>query len=570
MKTASELSGLLSRIDGSGYKAYKKIEGDWSLAPFVLHVDHVQGDPYAAPSRLRLSLDSKEAMFPGWTTSTRTRTVSCEDFVARIAGEEASRRSRRMGTGGSGQIRVDAGGQEILHRTAVRMKETSIELRLSVGLPAKGRRVMGKAATGLLLEDVFEVGKRSLFFERIPSEDLVNHLSTAEDHEYLQAVLDDMGLVAFIADGSILPRESGVSQRPLNRKLAVPFESPQRLRKVVDLPHAGTVSGMGIPEGVTLIAGGGFHGKSTLLEALSLGVYPHVVGDGRERVASRPDTVKVCAEDGRRVERVNIAAFIGDLPGGIDTTRFSTDNASGSTSQASYIVESIEMGCGVFLIDEDISATNFLIRDARMQQLIPKEKEPITPYIDMVRNLFERHHISTLLVLGGAGDYFDVADTVIAMDEFVPYDATGEAQRIAREIRSPRQAEGEPRYLDIGPRRPDPASFDPRRGGKSVIKPRGLKTVQYGRGDIDLSALMQLIDSSQTRSICEYLRLVPEKLGQQGSLRLAVESIASGISRSGLECISLYPDQHPGDLAWVRTFEVAAAINRLRSLRVRD
>ncbi|MBU4385790.1 MAG: ABC-ATPase domain-containing protein, partial [Actinobacteria bacterium] len=382
--------------------------------------------------------------------------------------------------------------------------------------------------------------------------------------------LPEMGLVAFVADGSLLPRRSGISDLPLPDDRAVRFRSPDALRLEVDLPHRGRVTGMGVREGVTLIAGGGFHGKSTLLEALSLGIYPHVPGDGRELVASRPDTVKVCAEDGRRVENVNISAFISNLPGGIDTTRFSTENASGSTSQASYIIESVEMGAGAFLIDEDISATNFLIRDARMQRLIAKEKEPITPYIDMVRPLYENHGISTVLVLGGAGDYFDVADTVIAMEEFLPMDVTTRAHEIASEIPTPRLDEGEPLRLDIEGRRPDPRSLDPGKGGKPVIKCRGLTSIQLGRTDIDLWALMQLNDRSQTRAICGYLRLLPRELSSSPGLRDAIEAISGQVEQGGLDALSQYPGEHPGDIAYVRGFEVAGAVNRLRSLGVLD
>ena len=569
-RNANELSRILSRIDERGYKAYKEIAGAWSMPPFTLFIDHVQGDPYAAPSRMRLRLDADDAAFPPETISTPTRTAACEDLVARVARGDASRRSRNVGTGGGGLIHVDAGGQEILNRTAARVTGEYAELRLSVGLPARGRRIMGRAAAGLLTEAVPAAGEVSLFHSRLPSGDLASHINTAEDHQRLAALLPEMRLVAFVADGSVLPRKSGISDEPLAASGAVPFRSPEELRLEVELPHRGRVSGMGVREGVTLIAGGGFHGKSTLLQALSLGIYPHIPGDGRELVASRPDTVKVCAEDGRRVERVNISAFISNLPGGIDTTGFSTENASGSTSQASYIIEAVEMGAGAFLIDEDISATNFLIRDARMQRLIAKEKEPITPYIDMVRPLYEDHGISTVLVLGGSGDYFDVADTVIAMDEFIPFDVTADAHRVAVEIPAPRLEEGEPLRLEIVGRRPDPRSLDPRKGGKSVIKARGLGEIQYGRTDIELSALMQLNDRSQTRAICGYLRLLPRELSSSRELKDAIEEISARIQRDGLEALSPYPGEHPGDLAQVRGFEVAGAVNRLRTLRVLD
>ena len=178
----------------------------------------------------------------------------------------------------------------------------------------------------------------------------------------------------------LLPRRSGVDDRPLEGGGVVPFRSPESLRVVLQAPNAGSVPGMGVPVGVTLVVGGGFHGKSTLLRALEAGVYNHRPGDGRERVVSDPDTVKVRAEDGRAVAGVDISAFIDGLPLGQDTHHFTTPNASGSTSQAATIVEALESGAHALLVDEDTSATNFMLRDRRMQSLVPKDAEPITPF----------------------------------------------------------------------------------------------------------------------------------------------------------------------------------------------
>lgn len=568
MRSEQELARILSRIDGAGYKAYKEIAGGWSLPPFTLFIDHVQGDPYAAPSRIRLRLGMKEAGFQDGVFASRIRRMAVEDFIARVARHEAIRLSRNIGTGGGGMIYVDAGGQEIIDRTAVVLRPEFAELRLSVGLPARGRRVMGRPASTILLDSLPSIGKKTLYHEILPQGRLAAHVSVSEDYYRLSELLPEMGLVSFIADGSVLPRESGISQRPLPPERAVAFASPGSLRVEVEVPHRGKITGMGLPEGVTLVAGGGFHGKSTLLEAVSLGIYPHIPGDGREHVATRYDTVKVCAEDGRRVEKVNISAFISNLPGDIDTSSFSTENASGSTSQAANIVEAIEIGAKAFLIDEDISATNFLIRDARMQKLIAEDKEPITPYIDMVRPMLENHRISTALVLGGAGDYFDVADRVIAMEEFIPHDVTASARTIAEEIPTLREKEGEPARLEISPRHVDDRSMDPHKGKKRVIKARGLYKVQYGRTDIDLTCLMQLVDNSQTRAICEILRLLPGQLSNTPELSSSIRSLFELVERDGLDALSPYPGEHPGDLALVRPFEVAGAVNRLRTLRV--
>ena len=199
------------------------------------------------------------------------------------------------------------------------------------------------------------------------------------------------------------------------------------------LPNNGEITGMGIRKGVTLIVGGGYHGKSTLLNALEYGIYNHIPDDGREFVVTNADAVKIRAEDGRSIQSLNIDPFISNLPFDQDTTEFSTANASGSTSQAANILEALEVGASTLLLDEDTLATNFMIRDIRMKTLIAKEKEPITPFVEHVRSLYEEKGISTVIVMGGSGDYFSLADVVIGMIEYSPHDLTSQAHQIVKE-----------------------------------------------------------------------------------------------------------------------------------------
>ncbi len=240
-----------------------------------------------------------------------------------------------------------------------------------------------------------------------------------------------MGLVAFIANGAILPRESGVSEKPLTQG-ALPFLAPPSLEIEVELPNQGKIKGLGIKKGITLITGGGFHGKSTLLKALERGIYNHIPGDGREGVVTLESAVKIRAEDGRFIASTDISPFISNLPFNLDTQKFSTPNASGSTSQAANIIEALESKSKLLLLDEDTCATNFMIRDKRMQTLIHKEDEPITPFIDRVKELYTSFGVSTILVLGGCGDYLEVADTVIMMKNYKPLDVTLPAKKIIK------------------------------------------------------------------------------------------------------------------------------------------
>ncbi|MFW6061888.1 MAG: P-loop domain-containing protein, partial [Planctomycetota bacterium] len=269
-------------------------------------------------------------------------------------------------------------------------------------------------------------------------------------------------------------------------------------------------------------------------------------------------------QDGRRIEKVDIQPFIRNLPLGQDTGAFCTDNASGSTSQAANIVEALEAGTDVLLIDEDTSATNFLMRDYRMQQLVPKRDEPITPLLDKVRQLYRDAGVSTILVLGGAGDYFEVADEVICLEQYRPLDRTERARQIVQEHPSPRQPEGGETFEPIRRRVPLRDSFDPSKGKRSVkIVPRGLTRIQFGTDDIDLSASEQLVDTSQTRAIGEAIHHAMQYMDGR-PLAEVLREVVSDVRERGLDGLTRHP---AGDLAQFRPLELAAAINRLRTLQ---
>jgi len=569
--SATELDSELARIDGRGYKAYKDIEGSYDMGQFTLHVDHVQGDPFAAPSRLCVEIGREVAGLGGELDPSPPARLALEDFLARAFSraikEVISSRRGPRGMGKSGIIEIDAGGQEIIKRTAVVASDETVEARFVLGLPARGRTVLGRQAAQMLLGEVPEIVRRSLFLRSLDGKALARHIRTVEDWTAIQATLPGRGLVAFIADGSVLPRRSGVDSRPLWEDKAVEFKSPPELSVEMELCDGKRISGMGVPEGVTLVVGGGFHGKSTLLDAMAMGVYPHVPGDGRELTASRPGTVKVRAEDGRRVCSVDISPFIDNLPLGRDTKAFSTDNASGSTSQAANIMEALEMRAEVLLVDEDTSATNFMIRDRRMQELVKKDKEPITPFIDRVREIKESFGCSTVIVVGGSGDYFDVADTVIQMDHYEPREVTKAAREIAGKIPTGRSKETPRPMGKIEPRRPDPRSFDPSRGKRDVkIGAKGLKEILFGKTVLELTALEQIVDVSQTRMIGELIHLYSTRYLGKGGLKPGVSAMMDFLKEKGPDAAAPF---RTGNLAMPRPFELAAAINRMRTLRVR-
>ncbi len=567
MKDRQYLGKLLKGIDRKGYKAYKELRGSYDFYDYTLVIDHVQGDPFAAPSRIRVCVPQGVAQFPSDTYQNRSREIALRDFLARRFSDATKRFSSGVrGSGKSGLIFIDRPGQEILERTAVIMNSDSVETRFRIGLPAQGRTIAGREAEVMFFEELPNIVRTSLIYRNLDDRSLDKHIETAEDADCLREMLDQLDCIAFIPDGAILPRKSGVDPRPLTEGSAIPFVSPQSLKREIGLPNRGRVSGMGIRKGITLIVGGGYHGKSTLLKALERGIYNHIPGDGRELVVASPLSVKIRAEDGRRIEKVDISPFITNLPFGQSTVDFATEDASGSTSQAANIMEAIEIGGEVILIDEDTSATNFMIRDRRIQELVAKEQEPITPFIDKVKQLNRDLGVSTVLVIGGSGDYFDVADTVICMIGYRPHDVTGEAHAIAERNRADRKPEGGEQFGTVTERIPIVHSFDPSRGKRDVkISPKGLQSIHYGVHHIDLGAVEQLVDMSQTRAIGDAIHYATQYMNSMRVLKEVIRCVMDDIITKGLDVISPYP---AGDHAAFRPIELAAAINRLRTFKV--
>jgi predicted ABC-class ATPase len=566
LRSIEDLHEALRRIDGRGYRAYKTIAGEYDAGRFRLHVDHVQGDPFAEPSRLRASVPAKDASLPGWTRATGLRRVATADFLNRALHASLGTVSSRQGSGRSGELWILRAGQEVLRRACLTVTpEGSIEARFRAGLPARGRTVLGKAAAELIDAAIAAVDG-ALLFEAIDAGALRRHIETVEDADALRAQLGPRGLVAFVADGAILPRRTGIDDRPLDD--AVPFHAPESLRITLTAPNAGDISGLGVRQGVTLIVGGGFHGKSTLLRAIERGVYDHIPGDGRECVVTVSQAVKVRAEDGRSVAGVDISNFIGPLPRSGDTRAFTTSNASGSTSQAAAIVEALEVGATCLLLDEDTSATNFMIRDARMQALIGSEREPITPFIDRARELAERLRVSTVLVVGGSGDYFDVADTVIAMDAYSPSEVTAEARAVATSHPTRRVHEGG-EWRPIAGRVPLPDSLDPSRGRREVhVRAHSEERLLFGTDEVDLSAVEQIVDRAQTRAMGLALAWArATAIDGQRSLAAALAAIMDALEADGLDA---FQREKTGELAEFRIFELAAFLGRVRTLRVRS
>ncbi|MDR7299851.1 ABC-ATPase domain-containing protein [Haloactinomyces albus] len=549
-RDATGLRQELRGMHGSSYGRYKSLTGTWNFDGFTLEVQKVQPDPYAPASRCQVRVSAETAGFPEnlWSTTVRAR------GLAGVLLRAVDRQLRNS------HLRVDAGHQQVLDRSACQIVDGQVVVRLGIDLPGKGRTIDGKQAEQALCVDLPEAVEAALRWSSADQQRVRDFVESIEDTDALRRQLPELGLVAFVADGAVLPRRSGVDDRPLPDGLA--FSSPDSLRVEVDLPHRGRISGMGVPEGISLIIGGGFHGKSTLLRALENGIYDHVPGDGRELVVCRNDTVKVRAEDGRRVHRVDVSPFVSHLPTGTDTSDFSTDNASGSTSQAASLVESVEAGARVLLLDEDTAATNLMIRDARMQSLVAKESEPLTPFLDLIRPLHRQRGVSTVLVMGGSGDYMDVADRVLMMDSYRAYEMTDRAREVAASPTG-RHAEAE-HFPALRARVPDPSSIGTDR---PKVRSRGTDALTLGDSTVELRAVEQLVDPSQVTGIG--LALVTcVRAGLLDGTRTVAEILDAFDSTVDKRGIAAVDDRFVGDFAVPRRFELAAALNRLRTLRV--
>ncbi|MDK8351338.1 ABC-ATPase domain-containing protein, partial [Gleimia europaea] len=553
-----DLIDRFHEIDGRNYGQYKSVVGDYDYGDFTLHIDRVQSDPYAPPSQLRATASPVKMGIPEDLLDTREKRVAVADFLAREFAKNSSK---------TPEIRIARCGQEILERSYASVDKTAVEVRFQCQFPARGRTIMGRSMARLADVDIpYTVMDTFDFVSEDAAQHLANlrrHVETYVDYQALQAALADNGWIGFVANESVLARRSGISDYPMNE--AVRFTSPGSLEQTVTLPHAGEVNGMALKPGITVIVGGGYHGKSTLLNALQRGVYAHVPGDGRELVAIVPSAVKVRAEDGRAVTSVDVSAFINDLPGGADTAAFSTENASGSTSQAASIVEAVEVGCPVLLVDEDTSATNLMIRDERMRALVADEKEPITPFVDRIGGL-ARAGVSTILVMGGSGDYLDVADLVLMMDSYVAHDVTQKAREVV--AAQPRERMDVEDFPAVKQRVMLPLKAH---GGKAKTKAKGLDSISLDRQDIDVSNVEQIVDGGQTEAIAWAIRALTDgeratAFDGETTLADALRALDEIIEQHGLD--GLGGPEKSAFMVRPRMVDLAAALNRYRSIRI--
>ncbi|KNE70019.1 ABC transporter ATPase [Allomyces macrogynus ATCC 38327] len=529
-----DLRALLQRLDRAQYGAYKRLTGNTYRFPtFDLTFQYVQSDAYAPPSALRVLVPHTSAFFPPALYSTRTRRIALADFFEPPLCRIAARDQRADPT-----------------RSSVRVTDEGIDARFALSLPARGRSIMGVECAALVVDTLPGVVAANLTAAGVDVGAAQAHVECVEDQDALRRMVEDAGLVAFIGNGSILPRAAGDSQLPLTS--AIPWQSPPSLEITFTLPNRGAITGTALRAGVTLIVGGGFHGKSTLLDALTVGIYNKRPGDGREFVVSHSRATQVQSEDGRAVHNVDISPFIGTLPMRAPdaTTEFSTTNASGSTSLAAAVQEALEQNAPVLLLDEDTCATNFMARDARMRQLVPAD--PITPLTHKIRALAEDRGVSLVLVVGGAGEFLGVADTVLAMDGYIPRDVTNQARAIAAGSDVP----DERPYGHVAARRV--VRVPPI--DREKVHVRQVRRAQIGELEVQVDAAAGLVEKGQLRYAIAVLAWIGRNAAIQ-KLPLS-EAVARAVAAPMEEVVP----RLEGWQVVPRAEEVAMVVNRVRSV----
>ncbi|KON59008.1 isopentenyl-diphosphate delta-isomerase [Vibrio parahaemolyticus] len=541
-----QLTATLKKIEKQNYRAYQQIKGQYDFTDFTLFIDHVQGDPYASASRFRATRAWSLTGLEWLKDESPAFQRAARDFIARSFEQFAKQENT---------VSIALNGQTVLDSTAVLFTEEGIELRFRVNLPAEGRSVLGKKANNILTFHLPKFIRRATLERELDKEAMVKHCQVVEDQSALREQLEAHNLVAFVANGSVLPRIAGNCDLPM--KEAVEFTAPESLQVTLHAPNKGYVTGLGIPKGITLIVGGGFHGKSTLLNAIERSIYDHIPGDGREYIVTDQKAMKIRAEDGRCVHHLNLSNYINHLPMGKDTADFSTQDASGSTSQAAWLQESIEAGATSLLIDEDTSATNFMIRDERMQALVAKGDEPITPLVDRIGQLRDELDISTIIVMGGSGDYLDVANTVIQMHDYQAVDVTEKAKQVIAQHPTQRHNESEESLQTFRPRALNRvALMNILTDGKFRVSAKGKDSLRFGKEFTDLSALEQIESADEVNAIGWLWFQLAQLPGWCNNPAKEIEDMLSGEWHASL------PKQ--GDLAKPRTLDVMAALNRMR------
>ena len=554
-KTQKDLEKQLTQINKKGYKTYQQLKNIYQYPTYTLHLDYIQKDPYAKPSKAHITIKQDTHKIPEKLYNTPPRKTALETIITQKFHQETLKHKYNH----KAKITIPHNNQEILIRNNIEITKEKLTIYFNIGLPANGRRINSQEAQKLLNSILPQIIKNTCNYQKYDKEYLLKTVITNEDATYIRNNLKQKKIVTFIANNSILPRKTGNNDKPL--KTAKPFKTPETLKQEYITNNNTKIIGMGIPEGITIIIGGGYHGKTTLLESIQNGVYNHIYQDGREYTITDKTATKIKAENGRNIEKVNINSFISNTPNNINTKQFTTNNASGSTSQATNLIEAIEAGSKLILIDEDTSATNFMIQDPLMQEIITTQKEPITPLTDQIQNI-KKQNISIIIVTGGTSQYLKYADTIIQMDNYQAQDITQKVKKIL--TKKKQNYKPIEKKLEYTTRKPAKNCINPYKGRKKVTKNKELNTILFGTEIIDIKDIEQLICHDQAQTISIILDYITKYIDSKTSIKEIILQVDKDIQEKGLNILS----KNNHSLVYVRPIDIAAAINRIRSLKI--
>ena len=558
MMSLQKLEEKIQSLATKRLRDYQKIAGEYVYPGFVLYMDTIPPDPDKTPVRARIRARIADTDLPKVIFKTKEGEIAARDFITREFSDKTVAASQKKH--GNGKFYIDKPGRDMLETSSVVVDDGLIEVRFSIDLPHDKGNIPTYELTELLLKRLPRMVRGSMFFKNIDSEKLTKWIEVYQDAEALRKSLDAAGLVAFVADGSVI---EGIRREEDSRKA---FKAPDDLAVTLTAPNRGEIRGMGIPKGLTVIAGWANSGKTTLLTALSYGVYNHLPGDGREYIVTAHDAMFVQTEEGRRVENVDISPFFSGTLNHHKSEEYRIKRARMFDSQAASVMEAVEIGTSLLLLDEDSSSPALIGTDMRMDALMGEEGNPVTTLVDVLPELRDSLNISTVIALSSNGAYLGCADTVIRFDdEYKASNISEEAKRIAAETPSP-----EPRGATLQKprgRQPLRATLDPmEQKTKDKIRPRGIGYVQYGDEFIDMEKVPQLSSSSQARGIARGLSLLHRLLDRSRTLSDAVDEVVRRVNTVGLDTLS---NRCMGDLAVFRRQELAAAVNRLQDLKMR-
>lgn len=564
MRDKKEFYNSLQAIDGRRYSEYAGLIGDFDFARYVLKINHV--DEENVPVLLVVRVPQIIAAFPPHLFNSPVRRTALEDMLTRKlavaiddqANYDASGISRR-------RLSVAAPGQKILPRTSMVVTEEYVEARIYVDLASNQGRVDGASANEIFFEDLPEVVNSSLIYCNLNEHEVDNFVDVMEDADQIRQVLSTRGLIAFAGDGSLLARAGNTD---LPDEGGSTLSVPEELTVEVEVPNKGSLRGLGVPGGLTVVLGDDYSGRKGFLKALAGGIYNHVPGDGREFVVTVPDAVYISGESSRSVQRVDISPFIQQTGDGTNTTRYTSVAADPCASQAAATLEALEVGARVLFYDESDSSPSFLSRDSRLHGLLPAAENRVLPLSSRVRELVDELGVSVVVAgCTSVSEFIPLADTVLRIDGYKVYDVTHQAKEVQVDgIPSAPNAAALAEVADKS-RWVVPTSLDPSSGKEEeCIHADTIDQLTFGRSVIDLSSVIQLADRFQTQTIGHILYYAKLRYMDEGRpIREILDLVDRDLSSEGLECLCR---ELNGNLARPRRYEIAAALNRLNSLRI--